>query len=134
MDARVKTTLMTLDVTHQVLATAENIDKLRLLKNNPAEQVANMMSATMEFDFLQMGLSGRAVHDACVPVYILRPDLFSPKPAYVFIEETPGECFGQSIISYYPRHVPEKPWIFVPNAINGQGVFDVILDRLNRYK
>lgn len=133
MDCGVKITLMTLDVTHNVLATKENIEKLYAIGNNPATQVANMMKATMDFDLENFSLPGRAIHDACVPVYLLRPDLFAPKPAYVHVETAAGNSYGNSIISYYPKHVKEDHQLFVPNTVDGQGVFNVILERLSRY-
>lgn len=128
-----KTTIMTLDITHKVLATTANIQRLRSIGNNPADQVANMMEATMEFDMVNFRLEGRAIHDACVPIYLLRPDLFSAHPAQIYIETAQGGSYGNSIISFYPKHLPDHPWIFVPNDIDGEGVFNVILDRLSRY-
>lgn len=128
-----KMTLMTLDVTHKVVATPENIKRLREIGNNAADQVANMMEATMDYDLVNYNLNGRAIHDACVPVYLLRPDLFSPQPAHIHIETAKGDSYGNSIITFYPKHLPQNPWLFVPNNINGDGVFDVILERLSRY-
>ncbi len=133
MECGAKLTLMTLDVTHQVLATPANIQRLRQIGNNQATQVANMMAATMDFDMESFALEGRAVHDACVPVYLLRPDLFSPQPAHIYIETALGNSFGNSIISFYPKHLPNTPWVFVSNVIDGEGVFNVILERLARY-
>jgi purine nucleosidase len=133
MDCGKQTTLLTLDVTNQVLATPQNIQRLRQVGNNPANQVANMMEATMDFDLENFGLEGRAIHDACVPVYMLRPDLFSTKPAYVHVETATGNSYGNAIISYYPKHLPDHPWLFVPHGVDSDEVFNVILERLGRY-
>jgi purine nucleosidase len=133
LDCGTKTTIMTLDITNKVLATPENIQRLRQVGTNQATQVANMMEATMDFDRDKFGLSGRAIHDACVPIYVLRPDLFNHKPAYVHVETAHGYSYGNSIISYYPKHVPEDSCLFVPDQVDSAGVFDVILERLSRY-
>lgn len=133
LESGIKTTLMTLDITHQVVATPANIQRLRSSNTEQATQVANMLEATMDFDITNFALEGRAIHDACVPVYVLRPDLFTSKPAYVHVETALGLSFGNTIISYYPKHVPKNTQVFVPNEIDSNGVFNVILERLSRY-
>ncbi len=133
VDCGKKTTLMTLDITHQVLATPSNIKRLQMIGNNQATQVANMMEATIDFDVVHIGLEGRAIHDACVPIYLLHPELFTSRPAHIHVETAKGESFGNSIISFYPRHIPNNPWLFVPTVIDGEGVFNVIMERLERY-
>jgi purine nucleosidase len=133
IDCGKKTTLMTLDITNQVLATPLNIQRLHAVGNNQALQVAHMMAATMNFDIDSFGLTGRAIHDACVPIFILRPDLFTTKPAYVHIETATGDSYGNSIVSYFPKHLPKEPWLFVPDAVDSEGVFNIILESLARY-
>lgn len=133
LDCGVKTTLLTLDVTHQVLATKENIERLHSVGNNQAKQVALMMEASMDFDVKNFALKGRAIHDACVPVFMLYPELFDCKQAYVHVETAHGYSYGNTIISFYPKHTHETPWIHVAQSIKGPEVFNVILDRLSRY-
>ncbi|MBP6985450.1 MAG: nucleoside hydrolase [Alphaproteobacteria bacterium] len=133
LDAGIKTTLLTLDVTHHVLATPENIEKLYATGNNQATQVAHMMQASMAFDLDNFNLKGRAIHDACVPIFILHPELFTTHPAYVHVETAQGNSYANSIISFYPKHVPQKPWIQVPREIQGEKVFEAILQKLGRY-
>ena len=130
----VKTTVMTLDITHQVLITPEKVKRLRALNNRVAGQVADMMVANMDYERKMYGLSGRAVHDACVPVYLLRPDLFTPRPAYFSVEAREGKCFGLSLISFYPKHLPAEPHVFVPDTVKADEVFEIIIERLDRYE
>src|SRR5690606_16802058 len=89
--------MITLDVTHNVVVTPKRLMQLREIGNNPATQIANMMEASQHHDLHSFGLEGRAVHDVCVPIYILNPDLFKGKPAHVSVEIHSQEHLGGTI-------------------------------------
>ncbi len=125
-------TMIGLDITHQVCATPERISHLRASKSDVGQQVAAMLEAGLDFDRTCFGLPGRAVHDACLSAYVLRPDLFKAKPAHVNIETLSSENRGASIISFYPRFTHESRTKVVYD-VDADGVFDLILATLARY-
>lgn len=133
LECGIKTTLMTLDVTHQLIITPSRIKSLRSIGNNQADQIANMMEATQNYDIENFGLEGRAIHDACVPIYILHPELFKVKPAHIHIETAIGERFGHSNISLYPRHLPKHPWLYVSTDVDAESAFNKLIGWLKKY-
>lgn len=133
LSAGIKTSIIPLDITHQITITPQRIVELRALNNEAAQQIANMMEATMAFDQEMFDLPGRAVHDVCVPLYLIAPDLFTMKPAAVSIELYSRDNAGHSYISFGSRHLPEAPWIQVPTEVEAEKVYQLIIDRLMRY-
>lgn len=131
--SNIKITMIPLDITHQVFATEERIEIFRALGNEVGHQVANMLALTMVFDKQRWGLNGRAIHDACVSSYLLRPDLFSVKPALVKVEIWSRENIGATIISFYPHHI-DKSNAQVPQQVDSVAVIDLITERLSRYE
>ena len=127
-----KITMIGLNVTHKILATPPRIEDLRNLNNVVGTQLANMMEASAEFDERKFGLKGRAIHDACVPLYLIKPELFTCKPAHVKVDIWHKENMGSTIISFYPGHLKGEP-TSVAIDVNVDGVFDLMLNRLSRY-
>lgn len=131
-ESGLKITMLGLDVTHKIAACPEQLAKIRALNNNPAIQVANMLEKTQAFDIENFNTPGRIIHDPCVPIYLIKPELFKTKKAQVLIDIIHPGHMGNTIVSFYKKHT-EKANAYVPYDVDHEGVFDIIVDRLGRY-
>lgn len=125
-------TLIGLDITHKVCATPKRLDQLRALNSEVGREVAAMLETGLAYDQENFGLPGRAIHDACLSAYVLRPDLFKTKRAHVHVETQSQENQGACHVSFYPRFLESTATQVVYEA-DGDGIFDVILTTLGRY-
>jgi purine nucleosidase len=125
--------MMGLNVTHQLVTSHERLEKLRKLGNNVGNQVADMLSHNAENDIIRFGLTGRAVHDACIAAYMLRPELFTFKKMHVFVEHANEATIGGCIVNPYPTHLQDQ-WIWVADTIDACQVFDLIIELMGSYK
>jgi len=127
-----KITMLGLDVTHKIAACTLQLDKIRALKNNPAIQVANMLEQTQDFDIQSFGAPGRIIHDPCVPIYLIKPELFKTGKAQVLVDIIHPGHMGNTIVSFHKKH-QEDTNTYVPYDVDSKGVFDIIVQRLGRY-
>ena len=67
-------TMVPLDVTHQVLVTAERFEMLRSIGNRAARAVVGMLRFSENFDREKYGWAGSPLHDPNVIAYLLEPD------------------------------------------------------------
>ena len=128
-----KITMIGLDVTHKLLTSPARLQALRSLENQVGHEVANILEQGIEFDTTQWELSGRAFHDVCVPLYALRPDLFRGRPARVDIDIFSELSMGRTVVGWYQTHC-QSPNAYVLTDIDADGVFNVMLERLSRYR
>ncbi|MFD2639990.1 nucleoside hydrolase [Piscibacillus salipiscarius] len=87
-----------LDVTHQVLATNEEIAKLQNINNNVSEFVVELLhffTKTYQdvFDF-----EGAPIHDACTIAYLIDPSIFTFKHVHVDIETKGEHSYGMTAV------------------------------------
>lgn len=124
----VPTTVMPLDVTHQVLATPERLDRIAALGTAPGRTVAALLGAH--------GVTGRwaggaPVHDPCVIAYLLEPGLFGGKECFVEVDTRPGPTMGMTIVDWWGRR-PEPPNVTYIREVDDDGFFDLIVDCIGR--
>ncbi len=127
-----KVTMLGLDVTHKIAASPKQLAKMRALNNNPALQSANMLEKTQDFDMHNFGTSGRVVHDPCVPIYLIKPELFKTKKAKVLVDIFHPDHMGGTIVSFHKKHTKDAN-AYVPYDVDHEGVFDIMIERLGRY-
>lgn len=120
-----------LDVTHRLTLTETALDYLKSLKTYLSDVIYNVLLHSHEADKKIYGLPGRAIHDAAVTAYLLRPDLFKGRRSYVTVETTSEKTMGQTIVHWYPMHNQEKtPNCLFINEINGAAVLNLILEKI----
>ena len=73
------------------------------------------------------GAEGAALHDPCVILYLLRPDLFEAEPVQVAVL-TEGEMRGHSSVT---RGSADANALWV-TGIDAQAAFDFLLERIAR--
>ncbi|HEY9736365.1 MAG TPA: nucleoside hydrolase [Trichocoleus sp.] len=129
LEAGLDLTLISLDVTHQVLTTPERLEALRSLGTPVATAAANLLSFYGAADAQRYGLPGSPLHDPCVIAYLLAPDLFSGRRLRVDVEVNSSLTLGQTLVDLWQSS--ERP----PNAnvietVNADGIYDLLLNRL----
>lgn len=126
-------TMIGLDTSHQLTTTEARLDALRALGNKHGEHVAAILKFGEDWDMNRFDLPGRAVHDVCVPLYLLRKDLFNGSVARVDVEINSELTMGRTVVGWYSAH-KENANAFVITDIDDDAVFSEILQRIGKYK
>ncbi len=125
-------TVMGLDVTHQVLATSERVQRIRDLGSKAAIAAADMLDFFDRHDTQKYNSTGAPLHDPCTIAYLLQPDLFTGKQCNVAIETESELTIGHTAVDFW--HVTNKPrntnWIY---EVDAEGFFDLLVSRLSRF-
>src|SRR5262249_33083969 len=72
----VKTTMLPLDVTHQMRSTKARLDRFRAIGNRCGIAAAEMMTFSEPFDLKKYGWDGAPLHGPCGPSFMGKPGLF----------------------------------------------------------
>lgn len=86
-----------LNVTHQVIATPEEMVKLRAVGNESAMVFGDMITFFEAIYIKRYGFRGAALHDPCTIAYLLQPDIFKFKAMHVDVETNAGLSFGRTV-------------------------------------
>jgi purine nucleosidase len=123
-------TVMGLDVTHQVLATKERVQRIRNIGTKAAISAADMLDFFDRHDTEKYNSSGAPLHDPCTIAYLLQPGLFTGKQCNVSIETQSELTMGHTAVDFW--HVTNKPrnatWIY---QVDADGFFDLLVSRLS---
>ena len=92
--------MMGLDLTNQVLADMEVIERMEAIGNRAGKLFGDIMRFTFNTQKLN-GLSAGPVHDVTAVAYLVAPELFTTRSMHVEIDLTHGPCsFRVSGISW----------------------------------
>ncbi len=127
LTADIPTTLITLDVTHQVLTTPERLEAIRAIGNPVSTAAAGMLSFYGQSDLARYGLPGGPLHDPCVIAYLLEPQLFTTRPVPAAVELTGEQTIGRTVIDWYGDDGPGQHVINVAESVNAAGVYDLLI-------
>lgn len=126
-------TQMGLDVSHQVLATRERIDRIREIDNLPAQATVGMLDFFKRHDMAKYDFLGAPLHDPCTVAYLLEPAIFEGKPCNVSIETESELTMGNTAVDFW--HVTDRRvntnWI---HAVDAQAFFELLTARLARFE
>ena len=112
-------TLIPLDVTRQVRADAGYLSRLTALGTSRADACRDLIAAY--FDATKGGAS-RPLHDPCVPLLALRPDLFTTETLSVSVNLDEGDLAGA---------IEDGPHaIAVAMGVDGSAVLDLLAKTL----
>jgi purine nucleosidase len=100
-------TMMPLDVTHQMLGTPERVAAFSAIGNRSGAAVAAMLGFSERFDLEKYRWRGAPLHDPCVTVYLLAPEIFEGRPCNVEIETASALTRGMTVADYW--HVTDRP-------------------------
>lgn len=120
-------TVIGLDTTLQLRCTPSRMERLKAIGSPVALAGWDMMEHVNEIYGEVYGAEGAALHDPCVIVYLLRPELFTAAPARL-TALTEGEKRGHSSVTV---NSPDANGIWT-TGIDAEAAFDLVLERIAR--
>jgi purine nucleosidase len=122
-------TLLGLDLTHQIVSTAERIAALEQLNTPVGKVAADLLRYYGQLDAEKYSLAAAPLHDPCVIAYLLQPELFAGRPMYVAIETDSQLCLGRTVIEDYPSEA-QRANATVLETANAQGFYQLLTESL----
>jgi purine nucleosidase len=132
LESGVPLTMFGLNVTHQVLATADRIARIRRLGNPVADAAAHLLDYYAEAYRTTYGWPGAALHDPCTIAYLLDPTLFVLRPMHVTADTNEGQNFGRTTCDAH-RLTGRPPNVDVAVEADADRIFALLTTRLARY-
>ena len=117
-----------LDVTYQVLTLPERIDALEAIDTPGAQAAAAIMRFSNAVEADHTRRDGAPLHDPCTIAWLLKPDLFTLRPAFVQVETHNGVAFGHTAVEF--RVTPDQANALWAVGADGAGVFALINQKL----
>lgn len=121
-------TLISLDVTHQVLTTADRLAALRAIGTVVSQVAADLLSHYGKADQEKLGTDGAPLHDPCVIAYLLQPDLFTTSGGTVQVETSSPLTLGQTVVTPASPHTPAP--VTIVQGVQAAGIYDLLQQRL----
>lgn len=122
-------TMFPLDVTHQVLVTAERLARIAAVGNPAARAVAGMLGFYR--GRRRSGAPEGPLHDPCTVAWLLQPELFSGRDCAVEIETASPLGLGRTYVDWWG--VTGKPAnATVMREADAPAFFDLLVERLAR--
>jgi purine nucleosidase len=107
LKAGIKTTLLPLDVTHQMRSTRARLDAMRALGNRCGVATAEMLEFSEAFDLKKYGWDGAPLHGPCVPAFILAPEMFCGRQINVSVELAGALTSGMTVADWW--RITDRP-------------------------
>lgn len=125
-------TMVSLDITHQVIITQDLLERFRAVESNVALATVAMLEFFNRHDREKYGTEGAPLHDPCTIAYLLEPGLFRGKLCNVSVEVDSELTMGHTAVDFWqvtgrPKNVN---WLY---HIDADGFFDLLIERLARY-
>jgi purine nucleosidase len=117
-----------LDATHQVRATGDRIAGIEAATTPSAETVASVLRFSQRIERRIVGWDAPPLHDPCTVAWLLKPELFALKPCRIQVETASDLTRGHTAVEF--RIDPATTTHRWAVSADGQGVFDLIRDRL----
>ncbi|WP_439499377.1 nucleoside hydrolase [Bosea sp. (in: a-proteobacteria)] len=127
LSAGIRTTLFGLHVTHQALAPAEAMARLKALDTRSGRAVHGMLTRPRPGG---LGTAAHPMHDPCVIAWLLWPELFKGRHCHVGIELA-GNVRGRSTIDWNGR-TKRSANAFVVSEVDAEKLFARMIDALAR--
>jgi len=125
-------TVFGLDVTHQVLATAERRERIRRIDNPAGQATAGMLDFFNRHDTAKYKSLGAPLHDPCTIAFLLQPELFELKSCNLTVETESELTMGHTAVDFW--HVTDRAhnveWAY---SVDADGFYDLLVRRLERY-
>lgn len=119
--------VLSLDVTHQIRITDEQVARVRALGTRQAVAAADLLEASNRLEE-QAKARHAPLHDPSTILCLLRPDLFEGRQAKVGVVTEEGTRFGQTVPDYR-----EDGHILWYDRLDADAVFSELLGQLARY-
>lgn len=122
-------TMISLDITHQVLTTPERLTAIRNLNTPVSKVAADLLTFYGAHEAELCGLPGRPLHDPCVIAYLIKPELFTGRDLYVAIETQSDVTLGQTVVDVW-RLMNAAPNAKVIETVDAEGCYTLLNSRL----
>jgi len=123
---------MGLDVTHQVLATPERLQRVRALGNRVSDATAGMLEFYSRHDSLKYGIAGSPLHDPCTVAYLLRPEIFSGKECNIEVEIHSELTAGHTAVDFWGVSGRRANAVWI-HDVDDDAFYDLLIERLGRF-
>ena len=123
-------TVLGLDATHQVRATPERIAAIEALDTMAAKTAARLLRFASRVSAEFMEGEDSPVHDPCTIAFLLKPELFTTRACAVLVETGSPLTIGHTAVEF--RVDPKSASVHWVTRVDGQGVFDLMTERLGR--
>ncbi|MDO6965215.1 nucleoside hydrolase [Rhizobium alvei] len=107
LKAGIHTTLLPLDVTHQMRSTPERLGAMRALGNRCGIATAEMLEFSEAFDLKKYGWDGAPLHGPCVPAFMLAPEIFHGRQINVSVELAGTLTAGMTVADWW--QITDRP-------------------------
>lgn len=121
-------TVLGLDATHQVRATAERIAAIEALPTRAAKTAAQLLRFASKVSAEFMEGEDSPLHDPCTIAFLLRPELFTTRACAVLVETGSPLTIGHTAVEF--RVDPKTASIHWVTRVDADGVFDLLTKRL----
>jgi purine nucleosidase len=122
-------TLLSLDVTHQVLTTPERLDKIRAIASPVGQVAADLLSFYGQLDCDRYAMPGAPLHDPNVIAYLLQPQLYGGNSFHVKVETSSPHSMGQTIVDVWGA-TDYSPNAMVIQTVDAEGFYRLLIERL----
>ena len=123
--------MMPLDVTHKALTSPERIAAFADLGSEPGRATAGMLGFFERYDIERYGSTGGPLHDPCVIVYLLEPDIFTGRRCNVEIELESPLTMGATVVDWWG--VTGRPAnCLVIGDLDAERFYSLLTDRIGR--
>ncbi|NLS18672.1 nucleoside hydrolase [Rhizobium sp. P40RR-XXII] len=107
LKAGIRTTLLPLDVTHQMRSTPERLQAMLAFGNRCSVATAEMLEFSQAFDLGKYGWEGAPLHGPCVPAFMLAPEIFSGRQISVAVELNGTLTAGMTVADWW--QITDRP-------------------------
>jgi purine nucleosidase len=122
--------VMPLDMTFQALFTSEHFEQFRA-GGEAGKSLFNLFSTFDRSDVKRFGRPGGPIHDATTIAWLLRPDLFSGREAFVGVQVT-GLTMGYTYADFYGK-MDRSPNATVITDVDEVGFIALLIERIARF-
>lgn len=124
--------VMSLDASHQAIATPERVSAIRAVGGPVSPVVADLLTYWDRKDLARYGALGGPLHDPLTIAWLLRPDLFEAERARVFVQHESEVSMGQTIADWWNKS-GVTPNADIVSKVDADGFFALLMERLARY-
>jgi purine nucleosidase len=122
--------LMPLDLTFQALFTSEHFERFRA-GGEPGRALYNLFSTFDRSDETRFGRPGGPIHDATTIAWLIRPELFTSRKAFVGVQVT-GLTMGYTYADFYKK-MNRSANVTVVTEVDEAGFIELLIERIARY-
>lgn len=121
-----------LDVTHQVIATDDIVNRVGEIDNKVAEFVKELLVFFGQTYKDFFGINGGPIHDACTCMYLLNPDMFTMKDVNITIETKGDATYGMTVVDLL-KTTGKKENAKFATGVDQERFWDTFMDTLTLF-